>query len=246
MMMQLPKALLVGASIAALSACSGGGTAGGTAGSSGSGTTPTLQEALIAFSLAEDDFDRVGFGDMPADASNGYINGTAFAQIPTAGTATYTGPGRVGIFTRTVSGTTTVDDETLAMLGTARVSVNFEDQSFAGSIRDMFSATETGTIDTVSGQVTISGGSFPVAGRPTEMAATATGALTTQGETYDITVPLTGLIRGTNTSAPDNIAVTAISLAGEDGTIAGSDLRSSVTITGDKFTAGGTGAFVNR
>lgn len=246
-MTMLPKAFAATTALVVLSACStGGGSAGGTAGSSGSGSTPTLVEAINFFNLAEDDFDRVGFGDNPADAANGFINGTVFDEIPTMGNATYTGPGRVGIFTRTVSGATTVDDEELAMLGTARVSVDFEDQEFAGTIRDMFSVTETGTVGLVSGDVTISGGAFPVAGRPTEMAATATGTLTTQGETYDITVPLVGLLRGTNVSAPDGIAVTAISLAGEDGTIAGSALRSSVTVTGDKFVGGGTGAFVNR
>ncbi len=234
---------IIGA-IALVAGCSSSSSSG-VRGTSGFATVPTTQEALQFGALAVEDFDRIA-GDFGSPG----IPGTAFDQIPDAGAATYTGPAEVAIFTRetTVNGGTTTITETglVSMIGTSRVTYNFANDTFSGSITDMF-AVDLDNFDTdlVSGSVDIAnGGQADPTARPTFLEADATGTLSTFGETYTIDVPLEGLLRGTNPNAPDDIPVQAISLGGE-GTVAGSTLLSSIETVGDKDAAN-RGAFVNR
>lgn len=227
----------------ALGACSSSSSSsGGTAGASGGAVAPTLVEVINFANLANDDFARIE-GDGITDA----IPGTAFAQLnaTTTGSATYRGPGGVSIFVRETNEATTSDVSVVDMLGTAAVTVDFESDTFDGKIVDLFAVNADGGTDLVVGRVAIEDGKqVDPTGRPTAIAADATGSLEAFGTTYEIDVPLEGLLRGTNPSAADGIPVKAISLSGE-GTVADSTLLADVFVVGDKDAAN-QGAFVNR
>lgn len=207
-------------------------------------TAPDTATALQYGNLAVDDFDRI-LGD---GVSNG-IPGTAFNQIPEAGSASFVGPALVSIFERVVtvegSTTNTVDTETVAIVGTSTVDFDFGSGEFTGTVDDMFAIdSETFATDLVDGVLSVNNGvQANPEGRPTVLAADAVGSLTAFEQTYDIDVDLNGLLRGTNPGA--DIPIKALSLEGLDGTIAGSSLLVNVGIVGDRDAAT-TGAFVNR
>lgn len=213
----------------------------GLAGASGQ-AAPTLVEVVRLGNLAEDDFTRIA-----GNGVTGGIPGTSFDALNATetGTATYTGPGNVNVFTRTVNGSNTIDESVVDMLGTSSVTFDFASDEFSGRIRDLIAVDENGNTDVVSGQIRIANGSqADVESRPTLLEADATGNLEAFDTTYSIAVGLEGLLRGTNPNAPDDIPVRAISLAGE-GTVENSTLLSEISLVGDKDAAN-QGAFVSQ
>ena len=229
--------------VALTAACSSStSTESGVSGASGGATPPTLVETVRLGNLADNDITRIA-----GNGVSGGIPGTAFVPLnaTTEGSATYTGPGVVSIFTRTVNGSNTLDESVVDMLGTATVTFDFAEDAFTGRIRDMIAVNADGETDIVQGRVRIdNGGQADVENRPTLLEADAEGNLEAFGTTYDIEVGVEGLLRGTNTEAPDDIPVRAISLSGE-GTVADSTLLSSIDLVGDKD-ATNEGAFVNQ
>jgi len=131
------------------------------------------------------------------------------------------------------------------MVGTAAIEVDFETDTFDGRIFDLVAVNSDEEIALVTGTVSIDdGGQADPDGRPTLIEAEATGALEAFGTTYDITVGLEGLLRGTNPNADDDIPVKALNLGGE-GTVADSTLLSEISLVGDKDAAN-QGAYLNR
>lgn len=237
-----------------LSACGGSSTSGGgVAGLAGFANAPSIQEAERLVDLAESDFERlIGEGEECTKAADTCMPGTKFEAIPETGTATYTGPGAVSIFERTVvrdadgNVTLTEDTEVVGMLGTSRITYDFAADTFSGTIEDMFAVDgKTLNTDLVAGEVVISQGTQANPKRPTLLNARATGTLEAFGDEYEIDVDLEGLLRGTNTNAEVDIPVRALTLEGHDGKVAGSDLLVDVATVGDKA-ARTYGAYVGR
>jgi len=233
-----------------------------------SGVTETEVKDGFAFSefirignLGADDADRI-IGTSELGTSG--IPGTAFAQIPTTGEASFAGPGFVSIGDLTTTTEGTNWNALVTMVGEANVTYNFSSDTFSGDITDFvamdISDEVQGLIDGTNlppsieeldpfaqkaiGSILITNGiqSSPL-DRPTELTATASGTVSAFGESYTINVPLEGLLRGTNPST--EIPVKAISLQGERGNVEGTDFEAVVDIATDKV-GSSAGAFVNR
>jgi len=202
-------------------------------------TAPTLAQALQISQLVEQDMLRIG-GDGTTDG----MPGTAFAQVPTANTAFFRGPSVASIFTRAVPDEVAVDTALVEMIGTAKITVDFADNTFSGSVDDMYAVSAT-TLDTglVDGSLALSGTLPRTDTQVNGLDGSATGSVAAFGTIYALDINANGILRGTNPTT--DVKVRAISLSGE-GTVAGSTSLSSIRIVGARFTGGGTGAFVNR
>ena len=216
-------------SLALVAACDSTTTVNRTLGDQDQAEVPTLDDVTRATDFANDDIARI----------NG-IPGTAFAQIPTSDAATFTGPGQIDIIE--VDGTDETD--VVNMLGLATVTYDFAEDAFSGRVRDLVAVNANDEVGLVDGFVLIDeGGQADEEARPTLLEASASGTLSAFGESYDIDVGLEGLLRGTNPNV--DIPVQALTLEGENGTVADSDLVVEMSIAGDKD-ARNNGEFVNR
>jgi len=210
----------------ALAACSGGPSGN---------TPPSLQELDQIGLLAEDDVTRIR-----GDSGAGGIPGTAFEQVPDEGTATFTGPGLVSVFTREESPEfTEATTSVVSMFGTASVTIDFEAGEFDGSVTDLVAGNQDFETDFVDGELALDGETTGF----NDLTGAATGALTAFGETYNLAIDVEGKLRGTNPNV--EIPVRAINLEGES-PIAETDLLSGISIVGDKVGNNASGAFINR
>jgi len=206
---------------------------------------PTLAEALQISQLVSADQDRIMGDGGPVNTG---IPGTVFEQVPTANTAFMRGPGEVTVFTRTVTatpaGTVTEDTAQLGMTGLARIAVDFADSTFTGSLDNMYAVDAT-TFATglVGGSLTIAGTLPRTEDQPNALDGRAAGTVTAFGTSYILDINADGLLRGTNPST--DVKVRAFDLSGE-GTVAGTASLAEITVVGDRYTGGGTGAYVNR
>ncbi len=219
--------------VALVAACDDTTSVNRTLGEQDQADVPTLDEVTRATIFANGDIARINA-----------IPGTAFAQIPTADSATFTGPGTIDIIE--VSGTAAAPLETdvVNMVGLATVTYDFAEDVFSGRVSDLVAVNADDEIGLVDGFILIDeGGQANQQARPTLLEAEASGTLSAFGTSYDIEVGLEGLLRGTNPNVA--IPVQALTLEGENGTVADSDLVVEMSVAGDKDAAS-TGSFVNR
>jgi len=218
---QLIRGFIGAALVASLSACSdSGSTATNVAGASDDAMTdgdvsaelpviPTTQDVLSQVANGRDAFD--GLEAIP---------GTAFAQIPTTGSAALTGSVVVSVSdSREVDGAT-VYDKAVDMSGEVAMTYDFTDQTFEGELTDFIAVQYDGnTFDTalVDGLLDVSGGQANAISRPTLLEGTAEGTLAVFDETYAIDMDLDGLMRGTRLSDPERVR--AITLEGQTETV---------------------------
>lgn len=220
--------------LALVAACDSTSTAtvNRTLGDADQADVPSLEDVNISTVFANGDIARINA-----------IPGTKFERIPTAGSATFTGPGQVDVFAVSGTAAAPVRTDVVNMLGLATVTYDFAEDEFTGRIRDLVATNAADEVGLVDGIIIIeNGGQADEVARPTLLEADATGAVAAFGTTYDVTVGLEGLLRGTNPGA--DIPVQALTLEGENGTVAGSTLLVDVSVAGDKDAAS-NGSYVN-
>lgn len=162
-------------------------------------------------------------GDGTAD--NPGIPGTAFARIPTEGTAVYRGVSTVMI--------SNGDDMVLDAVGIANVNVDFgatgDADVVTGNLRNMRAMNADGEAGFVDGELLLSGGEIgkraDVEGetntsRQNSLFADYAGSLTAFDETYAMAGELQGTLRGTRTNEGARSVVRGVDLSATDVTVA--------------------------
>ena len=164
------------------------------------------------------------------------LPGSAFVAIPDTGIAVFTGPGRVDIFSRSVTGaaglTQTTDETVIGLQGEARISVDFAASTFSGTMDDFTALDpEDLSIADAAGSLSIEGGVGT--GVPNDLGGSFTGTITAFDEEYVLSGGLEGKLRGTRVDPGERSPIKALSLTGEDQEIAGRDLLADIVIVGE-------------
>lgn len=154
--------------------------------------------------------------------------------LPTVGSATFSGPSNLKV--SSIDGTNDPVPQFL-MLGTADVTVEFDDGIFSGRIQDMFAVKTDSTLSDVTGSLRIQDG--VISSNANQLEAVVNGSVTAYDTDYTFEIAVGGIVYGADSAAD------AISLIGVGSVNNASDLVAEIFIVGDEDAAE-NGAFANR